>query len=97
MTSVCVWEPRQVCTPVICTGLVTSLMFNWVGSLPALPEALAVKGLHWHDYGKAPRPGRKVGHATLTAASPEELQRRATRLAGLVGGRFPALLEQLFD
>ncbi|MGD5182342.1 5-(carboxyamino)imidazole ribonucleotide synthase, partial [Xanthomonas citri pv. citri] len=22
-------------------------------------------GGHWHDYGKQPREGRKVGHATL--------------------------------
>ena len=30
---------------------------------PVLAEA----GGHWHDYGKAPRAGRKVGHATLRA------------------------------
>jgi len=28
---------------------------------------LAEAGGHWHDYGKAPRAGRKVGHATLRA------------------------------
>ena len=74
-----------------------SLMFNWIGGLPALSEALAVAGLHWHDYGKQARPGRKVGHATLTASSPDELRPRAERLAAIAGGRFPALLETLFD
>jgi len=40
-------------------------MLNWLG---AMPEATAVLGQpsgHWHDYGKQPRDGRKVGHATL--------------------------------
>jgi 5-(carboxyamino)imidazole ribonucleotide synthase len=33
-----------------------------------MPDARAVldeAGGHWHDYGKEPRAGRKVGHATL--------------------------------
>ena len=48
-------------------------MLNWIG---AMPDALAVLGEasgHWHDYGKQPRAGRKVGHATLRADSAEEL------------------------
>ena len=32
---------------------------------------LSEPGGHWHDYGKAARPGRKVGHATLRADSPD--------------------------
>jgi len=33
-------------------------------------RALAVPGLHLHDYGKAEaRPGRKLGHATVIAAT----------------------------
>ena len=27
---------------------------------------LAVDGAHLHLYGKAPRPGRKLGHVTIT-------------------------------
>jgi 5-(carboxyamino)imidazole ribonucleotide synthase len=41
-----------------------------------MPDANAVLGEaggHWHDYGKEARSGRKVGHATLRADSPEEL------------------------
>jgi 5-(carboxyamino)imidazole ribonucleotide synthase len=45
-----------------------ALMFNWLGSMPAREQLLTVPGLAWHDYHKAPRPGRKVGHATLAAA-----------------------------
>ena len=78
------------------TGLLRpSLMFNWIGEMPDRERAMAVPGLHWHDYGKAPRPGRKIGHATLTAATQEELMANAARLAEVAGGRFPALLEKL--
>ena len=78
------------------TGLLRpSLMFNWIGEMPDRERATAVPGLHWHDYGKAPRPGRKIGHATLTAATQEELMANAARLAEVAGGRFPALLEKL--
>ena len=42
-------------------------MLNWIGEMPAAAAVLAEPGGHWHDYGKAPRAGRKVGHATLRA------------------------------
>jgi len=78
------------------TGLVRpSLMFNWIGEMPDRDRAMSVPGLHWHDYGKQPRPGRKIGHATLTAGSTEVLMERAFRLADIAGGRFPALVESL--
>jgi 5-(carboxyamino)imidazole ribonucleotide synthase len=69
-----------------------SLMFNWIGELPDRTEAMSVPGLHWHDYGKEPRPGRKIGHATLLADSKEELRTNAELLARIAGGEFPALL-----
>ena len=61
--------------------------------MPDRDRALAVPGLHWHDYGKEPRPGRKIGHATLTAESPQELMERAVQLAEIAGGDFPALVQ----
>ena len=72
-----------------------SLMFNWIGEMPDRDAAMAVPGLHWHDYGKAPRPGRKIGHATLTADSQEALMERAAQVAEIAGGRFPVLLRSL--
>ncbi|HEX5960293.1 MAG TPA: 5-(carboxyamino)imidazole ribonucleotide synthase [Rhodanobacteraceae bacterium] len=42
-----------------------SCMLNWIGELPDRDKLLAIPGAHWHDYGKSPRPGRKVGHATV--------------------------------
>jgi len=73
------------------------VMFNWVGAMPDQAEALQIPGLHWHDYGKQARPGRKIGHATLTADDAEGLADRAQRLAELAGGAFPSLVESLFD
>ena len=72
-----------------------SLMFNWIGELPDAQELLSIPGLHWHDYGKSARPGRKLGHATLTANSRVALVDRANRAATLAGGRFTALLKKL--
>lgn len=72
-----------------------SLMFNWIGTMPDRDQAMAVPGLCWHDYGKQPRPGRKIGHATLTAETPQELMERATRLAEIAGGDFPVLVQGL--
>ncbi|NNJ77934.1 MAG: 5-(carboxyamino)imidazole ribonucleotide synthase [Xanthomonadales bacterium] len=78
------------------TGMLRpSLMFNWIGVMPNRDAALAVPGVHWHDYGKAPRPGRKIGHATLTADSADEMMENADRLAEVAGGHFPDLLTRL--
>jgi 5-(carboxyamino)imidazole ribonucleotide synthase len=57
-----------------------SAMLNLIGEVPESAEVLAVPDAHLHLYGKTPRPGRKVGHVTLRAASAPEL---AARLASL--------------
>ena len=54
--------------------------------MPDAAAALAVEGMHWHDYGKQPRAGRKVGHATLRADSPAALA-DTLRQAGEALGR----------
>jgi len=74
-----------------------SIMFNWIGEMPDQQKAMAIPGLHWHDYGKAPRPGRKIGHATLCAETMDELKINASRLEGIAGGGFPALSGEIFD
>jgi 5-(carboxyamino)imidazole ribonucleotide synthase len=55
-------------------------MLNFIGDLPESPEVLAVPDAHLHLYGKSPRPGRKLGHVTLRAASPERLALRLSEL-----------------
>jgi 5-(carboxyamino)imidazole ribonucleotide synthase len=44
-----------------------SCMLNWIGAMPDAAAVLQQRGGHWHDYGKQPRDGRKVGHATVRA------------------------------
>ena len=55
-------------------------MLNWIGEMPDRNAVLAEPSGHWHDYGKLPRSGRKVGHATLRADTAPEL---AAALAGV--------------
>lgn len=40
-------------------------MINFLGEMPDRGRLLAVEGLAYHDYGKQPRPGRKLGHCTI--------------------------------
>ena len=63
-----------------------SCMLNWIGELPDAAAVLRESGGHWHDYGKLPRAGRKVGHATLRAESTRDLL-VALRRVGLALGR----------
>ncbi|MGH8215925.1 MAG: 5-(carboxyamino)imidazole ribonucleotide synthase [Rhodanobacteraceae bacterium] len=53
-----------------------SCMLNWIGELPDRDALIAIPGAHWHDYGKSPRPGRKVGHATICADDAATLAER---------------------
>jgi 5-(carboxyamino)imidazole ribonucleotide synthase len=55
-------------------------MLNLIGDLPEPSEVLAVADAHLHLYGKVSRPGRKLGHVTLRAASPERLALRLSEL-----------------
>jgi 5-(carboxyamino)imidazole ribonucleotide synthase len=57
-----------------------SAMLNLIGELPESSDVLAVPDAHLHLYGKSPRPGRKLGHITLRAASPERLALRLSEL-----------------
>jgi 5-(carboxyamino)imidazole ribonucleotide synthase len=61
-----------------------SAMLNLIGSLPAPEVVLRTSGAHFHDYGKSPRPGRKVGHCTLVDSDRGRLLARFAALqAGL--------------
>lgn len=62
-----------------------SAMVNCIGAMADRAAVLGVSGAHYHAYGKAPRPGRKVGHLTLRADDPETLAAGLKRLLPLVG------------
>jgi 5-(carboxyamino)imidazole ribonucleotide synthase len=57
-----------------------SAMINLIGRMPARARLLATPGVHLHDYGKQPRPGRKVGHCTLVESTAARRDARARRL-----------------
>ena len=47
-------------------------MVNLIGTIPEAARAFGDERVTLHDYGKAPRPGRKLGHITVVAeAAPE--------------------------
>lgn len=57
-----------------------SCMYNWIGELPDRAECLKIPGLHWHEYEKFPRAGRKIGHATLNFDNRADLENNTARL-----------------
>lgn len=67
------------------TAIGTSVMLNWIGELPDAEAVLREPRAHWHDYGKSPRAGRKVGHATLCGDDPHELADRLERVGAALG------------
>ena len=62
-----------------------SVMLNWIGEMPSSLPVLAEASGHWHDYGKSPREGRKVGHATLRADTPAQLAAALERTGRALG------------
>ena len=71
-----------------------AVMLNLLGDLwfrdgtekvPPWAAVLALPGVHLHLYGKASaRPGRKMGHLTVTAATPAEARTTALQAAALL-------------
>jgi 5-(carboxyamino)imidazole ribonucleotide synthase len=59
-------------------------MLNLIGTLPNKEAVLRIPGTHYHDYGKRVRPGRKVGHVTITAPTEAELETRVAAVSALL-------------
>jgi 5-(carboxyamino)imidazole ribonucleotide synthase len=55
-------------------------MLNLIGEVPESATVLRISDAHLHLYGKLLRPGRKVGHVTVRAATPELLAERLGQL-----------------
>jgi 5-(carboxyamino)imidazole ribonucleotide synthase len=60
-----------------------SAMMNFIGDIPELGNILRVSGVHFHSYGKEPRPNRKLGHCTINAPSPAARDRALQQLLRL--------------
>ncbi|GAA4862089.1 5-(carboxyamino)imidazole ribonucleotide synthase [Luteimonas vadosa] len=67
------------------TALGHACMLNWIGEMPPAGAVLGERAGHWHDYGKTPREGRKVGHATFRSDSASELAAGLERVGDALG------------
>ncbi|MFC6644370.1 5-(carboxyamino)imidazole ribonucleotide synthase [Granulicella cerasi] len=67
--------------PLGSTASKPTVMLNCIGSMPTLEETKAFPALHRHDYGKAAREGRKVGHLTIAAEETATIEEWKKRLA----------------
>ncbi len=65
-------------------ALGATVMVNFLGTLPERERLLEIAGLAYHDYGKTPRPGRKLGHCTVLCNSAAERNRALRRLLSLI-------------
>ena len=86
--------PPRHHSPSIMLNLLGDAWFDPNGQfrIPAWEEVQTLPGVHLHLYGKQDvKPGRKMGHITLTAANIAELQEKAAKVAGVLGLPFEAL------
>lgn len=63
-------------------------MVNFIGAMPEASQVLALPNVHLHAYAKAPRAGRKLGHATVRsddARALEDTSALLLRLADTAG------------
>ena len=75
-------------SPCVMLNLLGDLWFEHgtQASEPPWPQVLALPGVHLHLYGKTEaRRGRKMGHLTLTAATPDAAKALALQAAALLG------------
>lgn len=50
-------------------------MINFLGQMPDRDKLLKIEGLAYHDYGKEPRAGRKLGHCTILRPTAKDRDR----------------------
>lgn len=62
-------------------------MINWIGAFPDRILDITDNDVHWHVYGKEPRPNRKIGHTTVTAPDPQQLHDKILQLVNRLGVR----------
>jgi 5-(carboxyamino)imidazole ribonucleotide synthase len=75
-------------SPAVMLNLLGDLWFDGEGRqrMPDWAAVAALPGAHLHMYAKiAPRPGRKMGHLTITAATPEAARETALRACAVLG------------
>ncbi|MDR2577677.1 MAG: 5-(carboxyamino)imidazole ribonucleotide synthase [Chitinispirillales bacterium] len=61
-------------------------MINFIGTIPPPAPVLEIKGAHYHNYGKAPVPGRKLGHVTVCGENQKEVKAGMKKVLALIAG-----------
>lgn len=61
-----------------------SAMLNCIGRMPSNQQVMPLADTHVHNYGKAEKPGRKVGHINLRSQNAEQLQQAITAVQSLL-------------
>lgn len=59
-------------------------LLNCIGEMLPPKSYLHIPGLHYHTYGKTPRPNRKLGHITLVDLNLERYQKNKQILAKII-------------
>ena len=59
-------------------------MINLLGDISDREKLLSIPGLHLHDYGKSPRPLRKLGHCTLVGSDKATVLESAAALRTII-------------
>ena len=78
-------QPRQHSATVM-LNILGDIWGASLGATPPWDAVLALPGAHLHLYGKRQaRPGRKMGHLTLTADSPQVVRATALEAARILG------------
>lgn len=81
--------PPRLHSPCVMLNLLGDLWFAAGGDTPVEPDwagVLRIPGAHLHLYGKASaRPGRKMGHLTVTGDTAEAARERALQAAQVLG------------
>lgn len=60
-------------------------MVNCISYMPKAEDVLKMTACHFHDYGKSPKPKRKLGHVTTRAQSKEKLEEKIALIEKVVG------------
>lgn len=70
--------------PLLPCAMVNILGWKDGAAMPNLDRLRALEGVHVHLYGKENRPGRKLGHVNVVAASEQELRLKLAEVEALI-------------
>jgi 5-(carboxyamino)imidazole ribonucleotide synthase len=70
-------------------------MVNIIGTMPAMRDVIDAESAVLHNYGKAARPGRKLGHITVVGTTADDRDARLARISRLLPANSPGNYKKL--